>query len=299
MKRISIKAVLSFVQLGSLLLSGCSQNAVPLNTASSSVDTSSTTTVEVTTTTTSYNAADYQFSWEFDENEAFEKVMHDKFNLSIAKYICYYGFTDDLNKVYTDFINSRFGTDYKDVPFKKCNYFFNYINRDYDVRHRFDDYEKFKRKCFNAEDACLSTFNNKLILSYLAQNNIPLGETIPIENFKSLMGDELYKYEGGSKLLIKYPKLGNFDNTYKYNKHELLELLQRYNTILYGLCVDNSIKTPNLFEKPEVIEIYNSHLKEFYGIDIKMGEVLTKEQYKAMFGEDPLDLSYIPGAVVK
>ncbi len=71
MKRISIKAVLSFVQLGSLLLSGCSQNAVPLNAASSSVDTSSTTTVEVTTTTTSYNAADYQFSWEFDENEAF------------------------------------------------------------------------------------------------------------------------------------------------------------------------------------------------------------------------------------
>ena len=25
---------------------------------------------------------------------------------------------------------------------------------------------------------------------------------------------------------------------------------------------------------------------------------MTKEQYRAIFGEDPLDLSYIPGAVV-
>ena len=84
-----------------------------------------------------------------------------------------------------------------------------------------------------------------------------------------------------------------------YSKYELVELLQAYNSMIYKLCTDNSIKTCNLFEKPEVIMLYNQHLKQFYLIDVKLGEVLTKDKYIKMMGEEPLDLSYIPGAVVQ
>ena len=289
------KTLLSILIASALLFSACSSQTASTTTASSDVATTSSSEV---TTTTSYNPADYKFTWEYDETEAFEKVMHDKFNMSIAQYTGYFGFTDDFNRVYTDFINNRFNTDYKSVPFKKANYFFDYINRDINLRHDFDDYENFKIGCLNTSKARLSCFNNKAVLSYLIQNGIPLGEPVPIENFKSFMGDELYKNTPTLQTIGLNPKTGNYEKSYVYNKTELFELLQAYNAIIYKFCVDNSIKTCNLFEKPEVIEIYNSNLKKFYGIDVKMGEVLTKEQYKTMFGEEPLDLSYIPGAIV-
>ncbi len=240
----------------------------------------------------------YDFTWEYDETEDFEKVVNSKFNMSIASYICCYGFTQDLNDVYTNFINKRFGTDYKCVPFKKANYFFDYINRDYSVRQRFNDYEEFRHVCFNKDDAILSVFNNKLILSYLVQNKIPLGKPIPIENFKTLMGDELYTYDCHLKLLCKNPETGNNDISYRYSKEELLELMQVYNRTIYRLCVDNSIKTCDLFEKTEVIELYNQFFKEFYGFDIKLGDVLSVEDYIKMMKENPLDISYIDGAIV-
>ncbi len=255
--------------------------------------------VEETSSSATSEIISYNFSWEYDETEAFEKIVKKEFNMSIARYICYYGFTEDLNKKFTSFINNRFSTEYSYVPFKKANYFFDYIKRDDDLRHDYDNYDNFKRICLRDDDSSLSAFNNKLILSYLIHNNIPLGERIPIDNFKSILGEELYKYDGGWKLIIKNPKTGNYNRSYVYNRDELFQLLQVYNNTIYRLCSDNSIKTCNLFEKPEVIDHYNSHLKKFYHIDIKLGEVPTKEQYRAMFGEDPLDLSYIPGALIK
>lgn len=254
---------------------------------------------DVSNTIETSETESYDFIWEYDETEAFEKIVHKKYNMSIAQYICSYGFTDDLNRSYTDFINGRFAKNYKSVPFKKANYFFDYINRDYDVRHYFDDFEHFKKGCLRNDKARLSGFNNKVVLSYLIQNDIPLGELVPIENFKSIMGDDLYKYDPTLKTIGQNPKTGNYERSYVYNKNELVELLQAYNGVIYKLCTDNSIKTSNLFEKPEVVELYNKHLGQFYKIDIKLGQKLTKEQYIAMYGEEPLDLSYIQGAVMQ
>lgn len=61
----------------------------------------------------------------------------------------------------------------------------------------------------------------------------------------------------------------------------------------------HGIKDHDLLFKTDLVEILNQHLVQFYGQNaIQIGQVPTKEQYRAIFGEDPLDLSYIPGAVV-
>lgn len=241
----------------------------------------------------------YSFTWEYDETEAFEKVVKERFNISITTYIGYYGFTEELNVEFTNFINDRFKTEYKSVPFRKANYFFDYIMRGDSTRHYYDNYDKFVKLCLRNDKSFKSAYNNKLIISYLYHNNIVFGENIQLDGFKEFMGNELYEDDGGLSLLVTDTMLGNYDKSHQYSKYELLELLQLYNSNNCTLCTDNSIKTCNLFEKPEVIELYNQHLKTFYGENApQLGQTITLEQYRAMFGEDPLDLSYIPGAVV-
>ena len=246
------------------------------------------------------NTESYSFTWEFYDTEEFEKIIRKKFNTSITNYIVYYGFSEEFCDEFDKYVSNKLGRSCKDVPLKKANYFFDYIMKDSDTRHIYDDYEKFKRKCLNTDKAWLSTLNNKLIMSYFVQNQLTFGERVQLENFKSLMGENSYVYTTPDKILVANPKTGNFDKSYKYNKYELNELLMRYNAIIYTLAADNSIKTYNLSEKPEVIELYNKHLKQFYGENApQIGQVVTREQYMAIYGEEPLDLSYIPGAVMQ
>ena len=144
----------------------------------------------------------YSFTWEYDETEAFEKVVKEKFNLSITKYICYYGFTEELNVEFTNFINNRFRTEYKSVPFRKANYFFDYIMRGNSTRHYYDDYDTFVKLCLRNDKSFKSAYNNKLIISYLYHNNIVFGENIQLDGFKEFMGNELYEDDGGLSLLV-------------------------------------------------------------------------------------------------
>ena len=293
--RPTVTLVQSIVLACSVLFSGCSQVAVPASTTVTSTSSIATTTSEVTTTT----SESYAFTWEFYDTEEFEKIIRKKFNTSITSYIVYYGFSEEFCDEFDKYVSNKLGKTCKDVPLKKANYFFDLIMKDTNMRHRYDDYETFKHKCLNTDKAWLSTFNCKLIMSYFVQNQLSIGVRIQLENFKSLMGENSYVYTTPDKILVANPKTGNLDKSYKYNKYELNELLMRYNSITYTLAADNSIKTGNLFEKPEVIELYNKHLKKFYGEKaFQLGEVPTKEQYIAIYGEEPLDLSYIPGAVV-
>ena len=242
----------------------------------------------------------YDFTWEHYDTEQFEKIVKNEFGTSIRRYIVYYGFTDEFSNAFTKYVNSKWNTNYKSVPFKKANYFFDHIMSIDDVRHRYDSYDNFKLKCLDNEKDWLSIFNNKLIMSYLIQNQIPFGERIQVDNFKSLMGEKSYVYNNPDEILVANPKTGNYNNSYKYNKLELNELLIRYNAVIFTLAADNSIKTGNLSEKPEVVELYNQHLKKFYGENApQIGQVMTKEQYIAIFGEEPLDISYISGAIMQ
>lgn len=86
---------------------------------------------------------------------------------------------------------------------------------------------------------------------------------------------------------------------YKQGKDSDIFLLKHYNKALYYLCIDYSIRSGDPQEKIEVFAICNQHLKTFYGENApQIGEVVTPEQYEKIWGEKPLDISYIPGAIV-
>ena len=228
----------------------------------------------------------------------FDEYLKNKLQISVAKYVIYYGFTEDLNNVFTAFCNKKYGLDCKSVPFKKANYFLDHTTTGTITHNKRDDYEYFKLTALD-EDANRGTFRNKLIMSYLVHNKIPFGTRIPLDNLKSLMGAEVYTYDQGLRELNADPKLGNYPSDHKYTKGQLFDLLKKYNSAVYYLCVDYSIKSGIPQEDLSVFAKCNEHLKKFYGENApQIGQVVTPEQYEKIWGEKPLDISYIPGALV-
>ena len=293
-KRISLKIATYILMISSLLFNGCSQAAG--TTAASSAGT--TTASEVTTTTT-YNLADYNFTWTDELSDKFSNHCKSVFKRNLAGYVISFGFTEELNEEFTKFVNSNFGTNYDKVPFEKANYFYSHIYPESD-HYLYRDYNRFSAKFLNGQKFLWGTFKNKSVMSYLIANNIELGKMVPLENLKSIFGDKV-----NSKSYLNFcltnPQIGNYDSSYKYTDEEMFAILLYYNVNLSELFNDERVKTRdfNDIPDPEAIKIYNQHLRKFYGENApQIGQVPTKEQYRSIFGEDPLDLSYIPGAVV-
>ena len=60
------------------------------------------------------------------------------------------------------------------------------------------------------------------------------------------------------------------------------------------------INAGEIADNPEELERVNGYLIRFFGDNApQVGECITREQYIAIFGEEPIDLSYIPGAIVE
>ena len=240
------------------------------------------------------------YLWDNSRTKDFSQYVKQKLGLELAGYIISYGFTDDLNKVYTQYINEYYGTNYDMVPFSASNYFYSYL-ADSDGMHRYRKYDIFSARFLNSEKCTKGTFNNKLIMSYMIQNNIPFGTMINVNNFKSI-DSEFIKI--GTEYDLDYYrdhyKLGNYDKSYKYSPAELMSILKLYNCSLSYIYYSEGIKDQNLLNNQELRDSLNQNLLQFYGDKApKIGEVMTKEQYMAIYGEEPLDLSYIPGAVMQ
>ena len=307
-KQLSIYS--SSMLAAALLISGCSHsiknstnqtsnesNETDYNVSDISGDNSNLTTIESSTLKVP-KGVDY--IWDYHATERFSKYVEKNIGISLAAYVRNYGFTEELNGVYTRYINEYYSTDYDMVPFKSSNYFYSYLVSDGDM-HRYRKYEIFKARFLN-KDLCLNgTFNNKFIMSYLIQNNIPFGTMIDVKYFKNF--DENY-ININKKFTLEYyddnTKLGNYDKSYKYSSDEALSMLKLYNNGLGYIFYTEGLKEQNILADPELCEIINGNLREFYGDKApKIGEVMTKEQYMAIFGEEPLDLSYIKGAVMQ
>ncbi|MBR5662293.1 MAG: hypothetical protein IKX00_01415 [Bacilli bacterium] len=265
----------------------------PTDTYNTAIDVTTDTTLDSSTNET------YNFTWDDNASKEFDTYLNSRLHISITKYVLYYGFTDEFNQVFTDFCNKKYGLNCKSVPESKANYFLNYIH-DKLYHNCNDDFEYFKLTKLDKEDINVGTFSNKLIMSYLVQNQIPLGSRVPLDNLKSIMGDEVYTYDQGLSEIIKDPKIGNYPADHKYTKGQLFDALKRYNFAVYYLCVDYSIKTGNPFDKIESFDKCNEHLRKVYGENApQIGQKITPEQYEKIWGEPVLDISYIQGAVVQ
>ena len=294
----------SIVLACSLLISGCSQTAGSTSiTATTTVQTTSSTDPTLAETTESKNQKQnitYDYKWDNNRTKDFSSYVNKKLGIELAGYVKCYGFTDDLNKIYTQYINENYSTDYDMVPFSASNYFYTYLVSDAEMK-RYRKYEVFCARFLNNEKCTKGTFNNKLIMSYMIQNSIPFGTRIDVNNFKNI---DLNFINIGNEYNLEYYsnhyKFGNYDKSYKYSSGELIGILKHYNSSLCYIYYSEGIKDQDLLKNQELCDILNQHLKKFYGEKApQIGQVPTAENYRAMFGEEPLDLSYIPGAVIK
>ena len=276
-----------------------SVSLVPTVTLSveSDISSSSTNSETVATTETTVSLDSYAFPWEDDENYEFDNYITQKYGISLSTYAFWFGYTDELNADLTRFVNDRFKTDYESVSFKKANYFYTYI-KIAEVRDFYAEYDYFEVGFLNENKLTKGAFNNKLVMSYLAQNNIPFGYRVPIENMKALVGDSVYTCYLEDEIYSD-KKFGNYEDSHSYTNEELVTAIKAYNTHIATLAIDQGIKTLDLEGHLDVCEKYNDNLRKFFGDDApQFGQCLTTEQVTKLKG-GYYDLSYIDGAIYK
>jgi len=167
------------------------------------------------TTETTLSLESYTFPWEDDESYDFDNFVKEKYGIYLAEYLLYFGFTEELSVDFTNFVNDRFKTNYEMVPFKKANYFYNYIATS-PTHDFYSDYQVFEIRFLSDHNFFNIVFNNKLVLSYLAQNNIPFGYKVPIENLKALVGEDVYTCNI-SKEIFENEKFINYEDNQTFS----------------------------------------------------------------------------------
>lgn len=286
---------------GAILLSSCSSTVETVIASNESEPTSITTTTETTIPPTPTPVV-YDFEWSAAETKEFEEYFEGsvlpEYSLTLEGYLYDFGFTDELNKGLTNFVNERFDREFESVPFSEVDYFIDLTTKpirsdgtSYYFRNRID---QFYGSFLDADSFPQGSLNNKLVLSYLIQNKIPVGKKVPHELFVSLLGEN-YIYYKSFDFLIHNRSCGNYDSSYIYSNEEMYCVLLYYNLYTSRLCADEKIKTLDITDSPESCDIFNEYLRDYYGDNApQYGQVMTREQYIYIFGEEPLDLSYLP-----
>ena len=295
------KSLISGLIISTILLSACNTSASTSGQTDNSVNGSAASIITESTTETSETTEEakvYDFMWGDTASKDFSNYLEKTLGMNLATYVHCFGFTDDLNEIYSEYMKKNYGTEGR-VSFKTSNYFFTFLDTcDAEGKRKYRKYELFKIRFLEHNSRTNGTFNNKFIMSYLCQNELKLGYQIPVDNFKKINPDYISickKFNGD--YFDNNPGLWN--KNYNYSVEETLALMQLYNNNMLYIYFSESMKDFDILSKPEAVEALNQHLKTFYGENApQIGQVVTVEQYRAMFGEEPLDLSYIPGAVV-
>lgn len=250
---------------------------------------------EITETTLA--PVSYDFVWTNDDTTEFSNyvasIMGER---GLGDYITRYGFTSELNVIFTNYVNAKYNKNYESVPFSKAYYFGSISSQR--KAYNFDNYEDFRLYFLRYEDSVMNEFNNRLVMSYLIQNNIQFGTMVPLENLKALQVDDMYNYPVVD-VLIDDLKLGNYDSSHTYTNEELYSLLVCYNIKISVLCGWGGNYSYNPLESQELCDMCNGYFEQYYGNDVlQMGKVLTKDDFAELFpGYEMNDISYIPGAI--
>lgn len=296
------RSLLSGLLITTMLLSACNSSVSTSGQSDNSIKGTAESAITESTSETSETTEEakvYDFMWGDTASKDFSNYLEKTLGMNLATYVHCFGFTDDLNEIYSEYMEKNYGTEGK-VSFKTSNYFFTFLDTcDAQGKRKYRNFDLFEARYLSDKKCLNGTFNNKFIMSYLCQNELKLGYTIPVDNFKKISAD----YVGICKQFnldyyINKLELGN-QNNHNYSVEETLALMKLYNSNMLYIYFSESMKDFDILSKPEAVEAFNQHLKKFYGENApQIGQVVTVEQYRTMFGEDPLDLSYIPGAVV-
>ena len=286
-----------------------SNNVLP-STFTSNSETSDYKDVVIVETSMSSQPDNVTYDFHFSESDiiAFENYLKQQCNgLSLVQYVEAFGFTNELNVMLTDFVNENFVDNpdnyYDMVPFSEVKYFRSYISiKDVDLYHQYsDNYDTFCNIFLKEDSLVTGVFNNRLVLSYLVEYNIPFGSKIPIENLKYFYGDDVYvDADDFTDYILHNKQMGNFDSSYTYTKKDLLYLLIWYNNCISTLCFSEGIPTRSFFygdpedaEKTEkAIEAFNAHLIQYFGDSAwQIGKVPTVDNFEKNFKSKLVDTS--------
>ena len=309
-------ALQSLILFGSMLLGGCAQAGQGSGTSvqeTTAAVTQAETTEAVTETTPSPTPtpAVYDFTWEKLQTEEFSRIVNARYGtVNLKEYIVSYGgFDQELQEMFTAYVNYHYGKEYETVPFSTVNWFrmdlFKGLSSAYKLKN---NYKNFSNLYLNKNAVDKSSFKNKLVMSYLIQNNIPFGQRIPTANLMQIRENiDISKYS--TKPYLKNKKklqTGNFNSSYQYSSEDLLTVLTYYNRSISNICLDYRVmdfvigtdEQKFAEDGKELTELCNGYLAKHYGDNApQIGKTITKDQYTSMFGEEPLDLSYIQGGV--
>ena len=305
----NIKIISSVVTVTTLLTSGCNLFKQTNQTDISPSSTDTTVTTEFTgfieeTMPTYDPSVVYDFEWTNEDSEQFSAYVETKIGMGLIGYVNVFGYTQELNSTLTEYVNEKFSKNYEVVPFSEVNFFRSFVAfKDAGTYYyKFRDYDAFCQRYLDENSIFDGTFNNKLIISYLIQYKIPFGSRVPVENLKYFYGDDVYSVIDESYTDYMYKYRTDFCEKSEYTKQEYLYALAWYNCRINNLAFSEGIPTRSFVyyeaedeEKvKEAIELYNDHLKIFYGTNaFQFGIIPTREQYIAIYGEEPMDLSYL------
>ena len=307
---------LCLVLTGSMLLGGCAQNAPAESTniteTTAAVTETTTTVTETTaeTTETPPAAPVYDFKWDMIEYEEFQRIVAVRFGpTSLKEYLMSYGgFDQEMQQMFTVYVNDHYGKEYDTVPFSTVSYFRKNLAGNLNYARQLKNYKKYSSQFLDKNAVEKSAFKNKLVMSYLIRNNIAFGDRVPADNLMQIRENvDMSKYSTKPYLKNKKKRqAGNFNNSYKYSAADLLTVLTYYNQAISKICLDYRVM-PLTFNTDDpkyaddckdVVELCNGFLQKNYGSKApQIGEKLTGEKYKDLFGEEPLELDYIPGGV--
>ena len=312
-----IRKTLSCILLCSLLISGCSRGAVSTGTTAGS---SGGPMISGTSAKTTF---DYKLHWTNEKSAEFCDYYEKNYHIALSDYVRYYGgFSDELNTTFTNYINEKYNTNFESVPFSAATYFrtYTYVDGDQHPKYLRTHYDDFCEKYIEGTDVLYGVLTNKVVISYLVQNNIPFGMKVPVDNLKALQVKDMYgvvlteEFKMGIFERLKYfgensgikGSQHNISSDIKYTNEDLFMLLLWYNFSVSSLCADERILPLDFFyddatykdASKDAIDAFNKHFdKRFNGKGLRLGEVPTKEQFRSVYNDEPIDLSYIPGAV--
>ena len=318
------KLVSTLLLATTMIFSACNSSTVTTDqTANTTSELSSATTAETSATETTF---DYNLNWTKEKANEFAKYYEGNYHITLGEYIYYLGgFSDDISYSLTNFVNYEYKTNFDNVPFSAVGYLRTYViggNRAEAGHFRKPEMRDVFCKCYlEGINPCRGTLTNKAVVSYLYVNNIPLGKAVPLENLKALQVKDMNSLVSpdidlANWILHKYPVNDeekdknvqhNISASTKFTNEELCRLLLMYNWSVRDLAADERILDLDLFsENPrfkdigkEAIEGYNKILDEYYGSKgLRFGEIPTLEQFRYVYNDAPLDLTYIPGAVI-
>lgn len=278
------------------------------DTSSTENVTSANDTVETITSSTSEeqvfspSADDCRDFYEYYIQE--QGVNEESLSASTSQLKCFL-YDDYMNKSFVDFYNERYGTSFPEISRLELIEFLNgFTGRSRSKSEYYPVNEDLLDDVANGlydlqykEFIQINCFTDEILLSYMAENNLPLGHIFSYEEI-SLYIPDLKHSDDWTSYNVYIDNYSNITKNSSANKY-LGYAMMVHNSCLNEFTLDSWIDTETFtgqyadLYRDRVNQIISDHFKNELGVNvnIEMEDVLTPEIYEEIYGHEIYDLS--------